>query len=226
MQNMKLKHKKLGFADMVTDHKPEYGLLGTIARFKPLHLGAAAMLDEMCSRANKVIIGIGSANKYNERNPFTAQETEGMLHAYLAPKYDNYNIVKIPDFAQDPAYANGDRWKEYMIDVFCKQNAVDGFLCENDYVIQLLKNDMPIIRTLKFIPQEKQHHIRATQVRSAMALDQNWQQYVPQEIAAYITNNHLDIRYKEEFGMKNIRSLQTTYSRESAIEESLHAKET
>lgn len=49
--------------------------LGAIGRFKPLHLGAAAMLEALCENAEEVVIGIGSSNKYNLRNPFTAEES-------------------------------------------------------------------------------------------------------------------------------------------------------
>ena len=43
------------------------GTIGLIGRFKPLHLGASVLLESACEKAEKVIIGIGSSNKYNIR---------------------------------------------------------------------------------------------------------------------------------------------------------------
>lgn len=55
------------------------GAVGFIGRFKPLHNGAALALETLCEQADKVKIGIGSVNKYNLRNPFTAEESQEMI---------------------------------------------------------------------------------------------------------------------------------------------------
>jgi len=96
------------------------GRVGVIARFKPLHNGAYAMLEAVCENANEVIIGIGSANKYSLRNPFTAKESEDMVRLTLEQKFSNYSIIHIPDFAQIPEYSDGKKWKEYVIEKFGK----------------------------------------------------------------------------------------------------------
>ena len=63
-----------GFICKETSTLPEkLGRVGFIGRFKPLHKAAAIVLEEICKRSDHVIIGIGSANKYNYRNPFTAE---------------------------------------------------------------------------------------------------------------------------------------------------------
>lgn len=56
------------------------------------------MLEAICRLATGAIIGIGSSNKYDHRNPFTAEETEKMIQAYLAPRFSNFKIIRIPDF--------------------------------------------------------------------------------------------------------------------------------
>src|SRR3989344_7821397 len=91
------------------------GRVGTIARFKPLHLAGARMLEALCEEADQVVIGLGSANKYNLRNPFTVKESEAMVRAYLSSAYDNYECIEIPDFAQMPEYKDGQKWREYIV---------------------------------------------------------------------------------------------------------------
>ena len=66
------------------------GRVGFIGRFKPLHWGGARALDALCSQATHVMIGIGSANKHNARNPFSAEETQEMLDAYLRPRHSRH----------------------------------------------------------------------------------------------------------------------------------------
>ncbi|MDO8516897.1 MAG: adenylyltransferase/cytidyltransferase family protein [Nanoarchaeota archaeon] len=64
------------------------GKVGLIGRFKPVHNGAALMLETVCEKAESVIIGIGSSNKYNARNPFLPEESEEMVRLVLE-KFSN-----------------------------------------------------------------------------------------------------------------------------------------
>ena len=107
------------------------GRVGFIGRFKPLHNGAVAALDELCGRADVVKIGIGSSNKYNARNPFSSTETKEMINAVLHPGYTNYELIDIPDFAHIPQYKDGGKWKKYVLDHF---GSLDYFVTANPYV--------------------------------------------------------------------------------------------
>jgi nicotinamide-nucleotide adenylyltransferase len=55
-----------------------------IARWRPVHRGHLAVLRALCDAAAEALIGIGSANRYNLRNPFTLEETTDMLRLALA----------------------------------------------------------------------------------------------------------------------------------------------
>ena len=61
----------------------QLGRVGLVGRFKPLHIGGFNLLDEACKKSDYVIIGIGSVNKYNSRNPFTPVETRQMIQRAL-----------------------------------------------------------------------------------------------------------------------------------------------
>ena len=91
------------------------GRVGVIGRFKPLHNGGALMLDAICENADHVVIGLGSSNKYNLRNPFTGDESAGMIEAYLSPRFSNYELIHVPDFGHIQEFSDGKKWKEYGI---------------------------------------------------------------------------------------------------------------
>jgi len=202
----------------------EFHRLGFIGRFKPLHKGAALALETLCEKAEHVIIGIGSANKYNMRNPFTAEESGDMIDLFLSQRFDNYEIMYIPDSGHIPEYNDGQQWRRTVRQAF---GELDYFASGNDYVKSLLGNDYNLIHPASLIPKEKQMFVKATQVRVAMARNENWQQYVPGTVANYLQQNNLVERFQKEFGLETLASaLNQQYWRpEDLDQERLHTFE-
>jgi nicotinamide mononucleotide adenylyltransferase len=201
------------------------GRTGFIGRFKPLHLGAALALETLCQQSDHVIIGIGSSNKYNARSPFTAEESEDMINAVLA-EYSNYEIVKIPDFAQEAKYSDGNKWKSYMIQEF---GTLDHFVSGNTYVSDLLSTHYDVIHPASLIPPDEQIPIRATEVRIKMAQNTVWQSLVPEIVVDYLENNNLVERFRNEFGLETLTHLinhPDYLTDESTLAEKLHTTET
>lgn len=178
--------------------------LGVIGRFKPLHNGGALLLETVCEQAEHVIIGIGSCNKYNMRNPFTAEETKEMLEAYLSPRFRNYEIVFVPDYAHIPEYSDGKKWKEEVKKQF---GSIDAFVTGNEWTAELLKDIYRIIHPAELIPEEKWILLRATMVRVEMAKGRPWEHLVPENVARYIKENELDERFRREFGLQTLAQL-------------------
>lgn len=177
------------------------GRVGTIGRWKPLHLGGLYYLESLCEISNEVIIGIGSSNKYNMRNPFTAEESEEMIRAALSPNYNNFSFIYVPDFAQDPRFANGQKWRSYVVEKFGK---LDLFVSGNEYVLELLKNDYKVIESFKFVPSKNKIPIKSTEIRIAMAAFADWQKFVPEKTAKYLENKGLVKRFRREFGLSTL----------------------
>ncbi|MFH0798157.1 MAG: hypothetical protein V1906_01970 [Candidatus Woesearchaeota archaeon] len=201
----------------------KYESLGLIGRFKPLHIGGELMLKAVCGNAEKVVIGIGSCNKYNMRNPFTPEETKDMIEAVLAPCYSNYSVVFIPDFAHMPEYADGQRWKQEIVGKFGK---LEVFVSGNDYVSDLLKDDYCIIKPTELIAPEDHVFMKSTMVRIAMAKGEDYRSMVPAQVSEYMERNGLVERFRKEFGLQTLVSL-TDYKigRESKEAERLHTTE-
>jgi nicotinamide-nucleotide adenylyltransferase len=176
---------------MLTEY---YARIGMIARWRPVHLGHEAILRALCRSGEQVLIGIGSSNRYNVRNPFTLEETKRMLDLVLA-EFKNYEIIPVPDLDDGP------RWRVMIKEMFGK---LDLFVTENPYVASLLKDDYRIQRPVKLILPEEQVPIDGSSVRRAMARGEAWEQLVPSVVAEYIKSNHLNVRFREEFGLQTL----------------------
>jgi len=183
------------------DEKVGLGRIGLIGRFKPLHLGGYQMLEAACDQAQHVVIGVGSCNKYNTRNPFTAQESEAMINEALLPEHGNYSVIFIPDFGHLPEYRDGSRWRGHVLEQF---GDLDGFVSGNDYSRELLKKDYELIYPWDIIPREKWVRVNSTDVRIEMARAGDWQSLVPEPVADYIERNGIVDRFVKEFGLQTL----------------------
>jgi len=200
------------------------GKLGFVGRFKPLHNGGLVMLEELCKKADDLLIGIGSCNKYNLRNPFTADESAEMIELVLSQKFSNYHVVQIPDFAQIPEYQDGQKWKQYVLEKF---GSLDYFVSSNEFVRALLQDSYRIIHPAELIPKEKLQKIKSTQVRVEMAKYGNWKDFVPEKVARYLEENGIVERFRKEFGLQTL-SLLSEYddcNKESLEDEKNHPQE-
>ncbi|MBI4016835.1 MAG: hypothetical protein HY363_04030 [Candidatus Aenigmarchaeota archaeon] len=177
----------------ITIHKlpSALGDVGIIARLKPLHNAHAVLLELLCRQAKHVYIGLGSCNRYNAQNPFTAKESADMVNLVLKPKHANYSFIEVPDFD------NGHVWREQVKKLFGK---LDCFITGNDYVEQLLKKDYNIFHPHTILPPENRIALNATIVRTAIACGKPWERLVPKKVAEYIKQNKLDKRFVGEFG--------------------------
>ena len=177
-----------------TDYTNYLEKIGMVARWKPVHLGHGPVLRALCDRASNAVIGIGSSNRYDLRNPFTLEETIDMIRLVLAGR-DNYRLIPVPDLDDGP------RWRKMVIELF---GAPDLFVTDNPYVGKLLAGDYRIIRPVQLVPEAEKVAIDGTAVRSQMARGDGWRELVPPEIAAYIEERQLDERFRREFGLQTL----------------------
>lgn len=169
-----------------------FGRVGMVARWKPVHLGHAAVLRALCESANEALIGVGSSNRYSLRSPFTYEETAEMIRAVLAGR-ENFSIHPIPDLDDGP------RWRLMVRELF---GELDLFLTDNPYVAHLMRGLYPVGRPVEWVPPEVRVAVEGTQVRLEMARGGNWASMVPPEVASFLRERKLDERFRKEFGLE------------------------
>lgn len=174
--------------------------IAMVARWKPVHLGQAAVLRALCNGAGQVLVGVGSSNRYNVRNPFTYEETESMLRLVLNeinPALENVSctIVPVPDLDDGP------RWRAMVKEMF---GELDAFVTDNPYVANLMKDDYRLMRPVDWLDPSDHLRIDGTTVRVLMAKGEGWQEWVPERVAQYIESNKLDERFRREFGLETL----------------------
>ena len=164
--------------------------IAMIARWKPVHLGHAAVLEALADRADHAIVGIGSPNKYDASNPFTADETASMIRLVLDGR-DNVDLVEVPDLGHGP------RWRAMVVGMF---GPLDLFATANGYVRSLLEHDYRVVHPVWLIAPERRVAVNGTMVRRLMARSEQWRDLVPPVIAGYLDANGLVERFRSEFG--------------------------
>ncbi|MBN1138819.1 MAG: hypothetical protein JXM73_19700 [Anaerolineae bacterium] len=170
------------------------GRIGMVARWQPVHNGHVPVLRALCDRAERALIGIGSANRHSVRAPFSLTETADMIRLVLGGR-ENYNLIPIPDLDDGP------RWRAMVVEIF---GPLDLFVTANPYVWSLLEGTYPLGRPVDLIPAHARVAVDGTMVRRAMARGDGWRALVPGEVADYITVRQLDARFRREFGLETL----------------------
>jgi nicotinamide-nucleotide adenylyltransferase len=169
--------------------------IGMVARWKPVHLGHAAVLAALVERAEHVLIGIGSSNRYGLQNPFTAAESAAMIRLVLGEAAGRCTLVEVPDLGHGP------RWRAMVADLL---GPLDLFVTANAYVRDLLREVYRVVHPVILLPPERRVPIDGTRVRKAMARGEAWREMVPPEVATYLESEGLVGRFRREFGLATL----------------------
>jgi nicotinamide-nucleotide adenylyltransferase len=165
-----------------------------IGRWRPVHLGHQAALHALCQTFEHVSVGIGSANIYDYRNPFTLAEVTDMLHLALEG-FSNYRLAPIPDTPDEAG------WRRLAQDALGRP---DLLVTANPYVRAILDGLWPVAHPVEFIPDERKVPVSGSMLRRRLAAGESWEELVPPEIGDYLTKNHLDRRFRAEFGLQTL----------------------
>jgi nicotinamide-nucleotide adenylyltransferase len=170
------------------------GRVAMIARWKPVHIGHAAILEALVDRADRVVIGIGSSNRYDASNPFSAAETRDMIRAVLVGR-TNLDIVDVPDLGHGP------RWRAMVVEML---GALDLFVTANGYVRSLLCDTYPVVHPVRLVAPDRRVAIDGTTVRRAMARGDDWRPLVPPGVARLLEEGGLVERFRRDFGLETL----------------------
>lgn len=170
--------------------------IGMVARWKPVHLGHAAVLEALVARADETLLGLGSTNRYDARNPWSPEETEEMVGRVLGAG-GSYRLLRVPDLG------HAARWREMVLGLFGR---LDLFVTANTYVRDLLQDDYEIAHPVWLIPPERRVAVDGTRVRREMARGEAWRGLVPPAVAGYLDQAGLVERFRREFGATTLEA--------------------
>ncbi|TBR10463.1 MAG: nicotinamide-nucleotide adenylyltransferase [Candidatus Nitrosotenuis sp.] len=144
------------------------GLL--VGRFQPFHLGHLDAVKFALSRVDKLLIGVGSSNKFNEkRNPFTADERKQMIESSLdETTLEKIKIYYIPDVNDH------ERWTYQIDEIVPKYDMVFS----NDEFTHTLFGKRGI--TVVSVPLKQREILSGTDIRAKIRDDQDWSELVPE----------------------------------------------
>lgn len=131
----------------------------------------------MSKVCKKIVIGIGSSKKSGtEEDPFTADERRDMMQRALQgvdviPKFD-VSFVNLPDHDDDA------EWTKHVLEAV---GDVDVVWTGNDWTKKCFESAKVPVKVITEVPG-----ISATEVRKRIKAGGDWQEIVPDEVAASI----------------------------------------
>jgi len=160
-----------------------------VGRFQPFHKGHLEALKWILSKCNEVVIGVGSAQfSHRPDNLFTAGERIEMIRRVLVREglVDRCIIVPIPDVGQHSLWVSVVRqYCPRFDEVFTNEPLTRRLFVEAGFKVSS-------------IPYFNREEYDATRIRKLMAEGEDWEGYVPAEVASFI---------KEVGGVERLRDL-------------------
>lgn len=169
------------------------GRIGFVARFRPPHLGHAAILAALAREAESLVVGIGSSNRRDVDNPFTGEETAELLRLLLPEARAELHLL--PDLYDGPL------WAAMVRERF---GEIGLFVTANPYVRTLVEGFWTVEHPLSLLDPAERVAIDGKAVRSAMARGEEWARLVPPEVARALRARGLVRRFREEFGLETL----------------------
>lgn len=148
-----------------------------IGRFQPFHLGHKYLIDEALKVCDKIIIGIGSSNKKNKDNPWTAHERRKMLKKFIEHEGLNTRVVKIINSKDHP---DDEIWFEKL---YKKTGPFDVTLGNNKWNNGIInRHGIKVIYTGLFNREEFEGY----RIRKLMRTKKPWKERVPEYLSGEI----------------------------------------
>ena len=148
-----------------------------IGRFQPFHLGHKYLIEEALKYCEKIVIGIGSANKNNDINPWDSSKRRKMLVGYVKHEKLEDRVISIVDLYDNP---DDDMWFDNLLR---KTGSFDVTLGNNAWNNGIIERHGIPVMTIGFY---KRNTLEGTKIRDLMQKKKKWESRVPQYLVEAI----------------------------------------
>ena len=150
-----------------------YKIALIVGRFQPFHKGHLFLIKKALEKANKIIIGIGSANISDENNPIDFETRKKIIKAVVyKEKFEDrlIKIVPLDDFFDD---------KKWLINLKKQVGKFDLALGNNNWTNNILKKAGFKVLEVDYYKREEYEGWR---IRKLIKEGKKWQDRVPKYI--------------------------------------------
>lgn len=145
-----------------------------IGRFQPFHFGHLYLIKKALTVSDNLIIGIGSSNRTDVKNPLPWQMRRKMIEKVIKKEKLNGKITKIiplKDFFHDEKWLNN---------VVKKTGGFDLVVGNNDWVNRIMRDGG---KKVMRVPYYKRYLYEGEKIRRLMNENKEWRSRVPKYLA-------------------------------------------
>lgn len=148
-----------------------------IGRFQPFHHGHKYLIDEALKICDKIFIGIGSSNKSDEKNPYSADIRVRFLKKFIREEKLEDRVLKILKLYDNP---DDDIWFENLIKQTGQFDVTIGNNPWNNGIIE--RHGIPAV----YIGFYKRKTLEGIKIRRLMEKNKKWEDRVPHYLVSHI----------------------------------------
>lgn len=155
----------------------KYSVGIVIGRFQPFHLGHKYVIEKALENCEKIYIGIGSAQIFDEKNPYSGEKRKAFLEEFVkAEKLEKrvISILQIDDFPDD------DIWFERLIKRISGTEVIIG---DNEWVNGIFERHGLVAMRIGYY---KRHILEGTKIRSLLAQRKSIARRIPKYISSHL----------------------------------------
>ena len=157
--------------------KQKYHIGLVIGRFQPFHFGHKYLIEKALELCEKIIIGIGSSNKNDEINPYSADTRVEFLKKFVKEEGLEKRVYKILKLYDNP---DNDVWFENLL----KQTGpFDVTIGNNPWNNGIIERHGINSVTVGFF---KRHRLEGIKIRNLMDREKKWEDRVPRYLVEHI----------------------------------------
>ena len=150
-----------------------------VGRFQPFHKGHLFLIKKALEKANKIIIGIGSANIIDENNPIDFETRKKVIKAVFYKEGIEDKLIKIVPLSD---YFDDKKW---LLNLVKQVGKFDLTLGHNEWTNNILKKAG--YKVLK-VDYYKRPLYEGWRIRKLIKEGKKWQDRVPKYIVSWLYN--------------------------------------